>query len=233
MFIKWILFIITLIFTVAARAQCDISEKAYSKGLQLYQRKMYLLSLQEFSLAQKYPCNQTQSKAAWGYLLSLTELNEKEEMFHLAINQYPQELGEDYKEKIKIYQSYHFGINDNSPESNRVEKFKAWEQSLPPIKSPAIAATLSAILPGAGQFYDGSWQSGALAFVLNALFLSATLELQNKDLHSTALVSGVVFSITYVGNILNAAESAKIYNQNYYRSEIESEKRRQLPELSL
>lgn len=228
-----LLFLLFMINFAYADLQCVFSENSYNQGVELYRRKQFLLSVQEFSSAQKFPCEKTRQQAAWGYLLAITELNEKEEMFYLAVKKYPEEMNDEWKSKIRLYQSYYFGINSNTDETLRTLKFKEWQMNLPSQKSPIIAGTLSAVIPGAGQFYVGSWQSGTLAFILNALFLSATMELDRKELHSTALLSGIVFSIAYVGNVLNAAESAKIFNQNYHSANIEKERQRQLPELNL
>lgn len=212
---------------------CKSSQLALDSGRDLFHRGQFLLSIQEFSMAEKFDCADQLDQAMWGHLLAVTELGERDEMFHLSHKLYPQKFSLGFQQKLKLYQSYYFPKNDGTQEMQRVDSFQQWKETLPNQKSPALAGTLSAILPGAGQAYTGSWQSGAMAFVLNALFLSATLELQDKDLHATALASGVVFSITYLGNILNAAESARIYNQNYYAPKIEEEKAKRFPELTL
>lgn len=184
-------------------------------------------------MAQKFDCAENLDQAMWGHLLAVTELGERDEMFYLSHKLYPQKLSLGYQQRLKMYQSYYFPKNDGTAEAGRVESYNLWKENLPKQKSPALAGTLSAILPGAGQAYTGSWQSGAMAFVLNALFLSATKDLADHDLHAASLASGVVFSITYLGNILNAAESARIYNQNYYAPQIEQEKAKRFPELTL
>lgn len=212
---------------------CKSSSLALESGRELYGRKQYLLSLQEFSMAQKFDCAENLEAAQWGYLLAVTELGERDEMFHLSHKVYPQKFSLSNQPKLKLYQSYYFAKSEDTVEAKRVEAYNEWKDSLPKQKSPALAGTMSAFLPGAGQAYTGSWQSGAMAFVLNALFLSATLELADHDLHAASLASGVVFSITYLGNILNAAESARIYNQNYNAPTIDAEKAKRFPELTL
>ena len=241
---KLLVSLLVFIFSLEALAQknqpqankslfCKSSQLALDSGRDLFQRRQFLLSVQEFSMAEKFDCGEQLDQAMWGHLLAVTELGERDEMFHLSHKLYPQKFSLGYQQRLKLYQSYYFPKNDGTTESQRVDSFQQWKESLPHQKSPALAGTLSAILPGAGQAYTGSWQSGAMAFILNALFLSATLELEDKDLHATALASGVVFSITYLGNILNAAESARIYNQNYYSPQIEEEKAKRFPELTL
>lgn len=227
------LLIVVFSFQALAQKNCKPSQLALDSGRDLFQRRQFLLSVQEFSMAQKFDCAENLDQAMWGHLLAITELGERDEMFFLSHKLYPQKFSYAYQQRLKLYQSYYFPKNDGTVEAQRVESFNLWKENLPKQKSPALAGTLSAIVPGAGQAYTGSWQSGAMAFVLNALFLSATLELADKDLDAAALASGVVFSITYLGNILNAAESARIYNQNYYSPQIEEEKTKRFPELTL
>lgn len=234
-----IIALLILFLSVFAQAQtsknqfCKSSQLALESARELYGRGQYLLSLQDYSIAQKFDCAETIEQAQWGYLLAITELGEKNEMFHLSHKVYPQKFTLANQQKLKLYQNYYFPKPDGTAESGRVQSFTDWKDNLPPKKSPALAAGMSAILPGSGQAYTGSWQSGAMAFVLNALFLSAALELADHDLHAASLASGVVFSITYLGNILNAAESARIYNQNYYAPDVEAEKAKRFPELTL
>ena len=236
-----VLIFVLIFFTQPAFSQtskaknqlCKSSSLALESARDLYARGQYLLSLQDFSIAQKFDCPETLEQAQWGYLLAVTELGEKDEMFYLSHKLYPQKFNLSSQQKLKLYQNFYFPKTDGTAESQRVQSFTDWKENLPHQKSPGLAAGLSALLPGAGQAYTGSWQSGAMAFVLNALFLSATLELADHDLHAASLASGVVFSITYLGNILNAAESARLYNQNYYAPSIEAEKAKRFPELEL
>ena len=79
-------------------------------------------------------------------------------------------------------------------------------------RRPWLAGTLSAILPGAGQAYSGSWQGAAVAFVLNAVLIGATAELAYRHLYVTATAAGVAASFFYVGNVLNAADLAQRRN---------------------
>ena len=231
-------FTIHLLLSSTSAADCLSASKALDQAKGLYQRGSYLLSAVQFASAENENCKTINNQARWGYLLSLTEIGEKDETFYLSVKQYPElfkqnDIYQNDQAKLQVYQAYYFSIYKNPDHKNRVEAFEKWKTELPQKKSPALAGSLSALLPGAGQAYTGSWQSGAMAFVLNALFLSATLELKDKNLDNTALVSGVVFSITYLGNILNAAESAKLYNKNSNKTLIETEKQKQFPELQL
>jgi len=100
-------------------------------------------------------------------------------------------------------------------------------------KSPVLAGALSAVIPGAGQAYNGAWQSAGLAFVLNSIFLWATLDFADRDLKGAAVAAGTVFSVTYFGNILSAVDGANSLNRRA-RTPLEREmKQRLLPELSV
>lgn len=79
-------------------------------------------------------------------------------------------------------------------------------------KSPVFAGLLSAILPGAGQAYSGSWQGAAVAFVLNGILIGATVELARDEKYFSAGAVGLAASVFYVGNILNAADLAERAN---------------------
>lgn len=76
-------------------------------------------------------------------------------------------------------------------------------------RRPWLAGTLSAVLPGAGQVYAGSWQAAAVAFALNAVFIGATVELARERLWWSASAMGLGASVFYVGSILNAADLAR------------------------
>jgi hypothetical protein len=80
-------------------------------------------------------------------------------------------------------------------------------------KSPALAGVLSAILPGSGQVYAGSWQGAAVALVLNAISIGATVELARRELYVASALTGTAASIFYVGSILNAADLARRHNE--------------------
>ncbi len=79
-------------------------------------------------------------------------------------------------------------------------------------RRPWLAATLSALLPGAGQVYAGSVQGAAVAFVLNAVAIGATVELVRQEMYWTSALTGVAASIVYVGSIVNAADLARRRN---------------------
>lgn len=106
---------------------------------------------------------------------------------------------------------------ENYPEDERVPAVRESlilidEYEAVPLKSPPLAGTLSAILPGSGQVYAERYKDGAMAFLVNALFIAGTIvSLDNENYALAAIVGGVGLPF-YIGNIYGAANSAKKWN---------------------
>lgn len=100
-------------------------------------------------------------------------------------------------------------------------------------KNPILAASLSTMIPGTGQLYSRAYGSAALALVVNSLFGWATYEFFNKNLYGAGGASAAVFSITYVGNIINATKTAQQINESEHREPEEKMKAYLLPELTV
>jgi TolA-binding protein len=82
-----------------------------------------------------------------------------------------------------------------------------------PRKSPAIAGTLAAIIPGAGHLYTERPRDALVAFLLNGAFIWAAVELFEDDEY---VAGGIVtfFELGwYTGNIYSAVSSAHKYNR--------------------
>ncbi|TYO96823.1 tetratricopeptide repeat protein [Geothermobacter ehrlichii] len=98
-------------------------------------------------------------------------------------------------------------------------------QSLP-LKSPATAGVLSALLPGAGQVYTGRYRDGAIALALNAAFIFAAVEAFDND---SPVLGGILTFIElgwYGGNIYNAVNNAHKGNRRRLEEERTSLRRR-------
>ena len=87
------------------------------------------------------------------------------------------------------------------------------------LRRPWLAASLSALLPGAGQVYNGRWGDGVLALGLNAAMGGATYYSFAK-LESVPLgvVSALFWSGFYIGNIVNAHTDALRLNEVAYQA---------------
>ena len=102
-----------------------------------------------------------------------------------------------------------------SPLRESAEGLAAGARSYPevPVKSPAIAGWMSAVLPGAGQLYVGRPRDATVSFLLNGTFIWATAEQFRKDNHVTGSILLFFEAGWYVGNIYNAVGSAHKYNR--------------------
>ncbi len=87
-----------------------------------------------------------------------------------------------------------------------------------PLKSPALAGTFSAILPGSGQLYAGRYREAGLALLLNAAFIAGGL--QAIDTGNEVLGGILLFFEAgwYGGNIYNAMNSVHKYNRDLQQS---------------
>ncbi|MBW2064250.1 MAG: tetratricopeptide repeat protein [Deltaproteobacteria bacterium] len=82
-----------------------------------------------------------------------------------------------------------------------------------PRKSPTQAGILAAILPGLGHAYCNRYKDGLVAFLLNGLFIWASVEAFNEDLD---VAGGILLALElgwYSGNIYSAVNSAHKYNR--------------------
>ena len=85
------------------------------------------------------------------------------------------------------------------------------------LQRPWLAATLSGLLPGAGQLYNGRPIDAGVALGMNALFAGATYyAFAEADSIPLGVVSGIVFAGFYVGNIINAYTDANRQNARTY-----------------
>lgn len=87
-----------------------------------------------------------------------------------------------------------------------------------PSRSPAAAAILSAVLPGAGQAYTGHWVDAAQAFALVgafgfASFLAYSYESERDRPYALTAISLSLTGILHVANIMGAERTARYFNQ--------------------
>ncbi len=112
-----------------------------------------------------------------------------------------------------------------SPQKMTLLKDVANYQALPQ-KSPLVAGSLSAVLPGAGQLYTGRTRQALLSFTLNSLFILASLEAFDNENYA---VGGILLFFEagwYGGNIYNAVNNTHKYNQrqkHQFREKIRSQ----------
>ncbi len=71
-------------------------------------------------------------------------------------------------------------------------------------KSPWLAGTMSAIIPGAGSYYNGRYLEGTYAFFLTALFYLAARDAIGNDQNELGALFGLVTVGFYGGSIYTA-----------------------------
>ena len=245
-------------FGEALRAQsCLKGENLSRHAVELFQRSQWLLSYNQFSVLANEGCSESiRILGLKGQALSLAELSETDEAAR-AFDLLERVGGEKVKSDARFLKSF-YGLSGTHAAltSEQKTRLQAWNQraeknwsidsldapaaavseikkklDLKPSRSPWAAGIASAILPGAGQAYSGAWSSAGVALVFNALFLATTLEFSQKNMPSAAIASGMVFSVVYVGNIINATQSADRFNQAQRREEMNDLKQVLFPEL--
>jgi tetratricopeptide (TPR) repeat protein len=81
-----------------------------------------------------------------------------------------------------------------------------------PYKSPAFAGT-AALIPGLGHVYVSRYRDAAVAFLLNGLFIWATVEAFNEDHYTLGGILALVEAGWYAGNIYSAVNCAHKHNR--------------------
>jgi tetratricopeptide (TPR) repeat protein len=81
-----------------------------------------------------------------------------------------------------------------------------------PLKSETLAGALSALVPGSGYVYAGRYGDGAMAFIVNALFIAGTLVAVHQENYAVAGIVGGIGLPFYIGNIYGSAAAARKWN---------------------
>ena len=97
-----------------------------------------------------------------------------------------------------------------------------------PYKSPSAAGALAAVLPGLGHVYCDRYKDGVVAFLLNGLFVWATIEAFDHDQQVLGGILGFLELGWYTGTIYSAVNSAHKYNRA-----LKDDYLKNLPELNL
>ena len=84
-------------------------------------------------------------------------------------------------------------------------------QPLELIKSPALAASLSVLIPGTGRMYAGRWFDGFMGLSQFLLYAAITNYAYQKDWEVATAISGGITFIVYGGEIYGAYRTAKYY----------------------
>jgi len=82
-----------------------------------------------------------------------------------------------------------------------------------PYKSPSVAGTLAAALPGVGHLYTERPTDALVSFLLNGLFIWSAVELFNDEKYVTGGIVTFFELGWYSGNIYSAVSSAHKFNK--------------------
>jgi len=85
-------------------------------------------------------------------------------------------------------------------------------------KSPLLAQTLNAVLPGAGYLYLGQKQSAFTAFSINSLFIATAGYFYYQGNIPASIITIGFESGWYLGGIIGAGDSAKLYNERLFET---------------
>jgi hypothetical protein len=95
-----------------------------------------------------------------------------------------------------------------------------------PRKSPALAGTLSAVLPGAGSLYVGRPAEAALSFFVNALLIAGTVTAFQEHQGGLGVGLGVLALAFYGGNVYAAVSGAHKFNDGAQAAYLEEQRTR-------
>jgi tetratricopeptide (TPR) repeat protein len=117
-------------------------------------------------------------------------------------------------------------IGSDWPGHTRTEGFVQAMRQPPelPEKSPLLAGTLSAILPGAGSFYTGRYAEGSLALFVNAVLIYATVNSFQRDQVPAGTIFGALALVFYGGSIYAAVNGAHKFNDRAQSSYLEEQR---------
>jgi TolA-binding protein/TM2 domain-containing membrane protein YozV len=113
----------------------------------------------------------------------------------------------------------HFSKLPPATRQRLLQETEAYQQL--PRKSPRLAGTLSALLPGAGQLYTERPRQAGIAFALNGAFIYGAVEAWGNENFAVAGILSLFELGWYGGNIYNAVNNAQQYNRRQRDSFLE------------
>lgn len=226
--------------TAFAKTCLDDTSAALQKGQLFREQEQYVLALQQFSLVSSFACSdKDKALAQLASAQSLYKLGDNYAA-ELAIKDLASARGPvEIKNKGALLQGWYQPNTRQSLSPQEQQQFSTYENQAATIrmqhrlKNPWVSGVASAVIPGAGQVYNGNYQSAAFSFIVNSLFLATALELNRKDLPISAVAAGLIFSITYTGNILSSISAANTINNNAVQPLLLDERKKSIPGLEL
>lgn len=218
-----------ILFPDSSRA--DIA--MFKMGMAYYQGEEYESANKTFaSISSRYPKSKFAGRAAYQQGLCLMKLGKPDkaaELFSAAAGTAPEKKGDERAAVFGVAMSSIDRNNlaagrsaleqfvSNNPEDPAVPRAIAAIDLLdrnlnPPHKSALLAGTMSAILPGSGQFYAGRYGDAFTSLLLNGLFIAGTVVAAQNENYALAGVTGLIGLPFYIGNIYGGANAATKWN---------------------
>lgn len=123
------------------------------------------------------------------------------------------------------------GMLESLPAGARKEIAEAYGTL--PRKSPGLAGTLSALLPGAGHLYCDRPRDALVSFLLNGAFILGTFEAAKRSEWAVAGILGAFELGWYTGNIVSSVNAAHKWNRREESRFFERYESSSLPSLTL
>lgn len=210
----------------------DQTENIYKIANEAFLREQYLISTQLFLNYSALGCDSMKrDEALFRASLAMYRLGDLVEADHLLGSI---ENEDSFKASVQLLRAWYSVERRALLASDLKRRFSQFDidyEKISVSKKPWVAGVLSALVPGAGQIYNGNYQSAIYSFILNSLFLSAAIETQNKGLYATSLTTATVFSIVYLGNILNSIQGAEALNARERAMEEAQLQKKYFPEI--
>lgn len=232
------------------------------QAIELHGRGQYLLSsvMASWAMKDKDTNSLDREYANFLYTLDMLQLEEREE-FRFQVTNYPSIQNSDIRNRFLILGALEKIVSLQHLQPEQRQRIELWKNRYvkklnPPmsqelsqsylqtysslqsslltnVKNPMTSGILSAMIPGLGQAYCGSFGAAALSFVINAAFGWATYDFFRNNLYGAGTSAGLITSITYMGNIMNATKTTERINKAHHREPEAKMKEFLLPELSI
>lgn len=168
------------------------------------------------TLPKEFPARHDLLVILYDSYLQTEQLSKAHNILHLLYT-------EDKPEAEKLYETTLFQqanlpalhqFSVKRPEDTALKNFlEMYEQNK---KSIGAARALNAVVPGAGYFYLNQKQSAATAFLLNGLFIAATVHFFQDNQIAAGAICASFEAGWYFGGIVGAGLEAKFYNERLY-----------------
>lgn len=204
-------------FRVAAAyqnaGQWDAAIRAYRSVIDSYPQSV-LVSRAENNIAQCYLLagSREKGRAALETFLTAHEASDLAPRVHFTIGMLHADKGE-WTAAHRRWNTLSLTYPDSpfAPLSDRLTQRIAQLDTLPR-RSPSVAATLSALLPGSGQVYSGTPRDGFYTFLGTLALAGASVYYAEQDRFEVAVPVGTLGIFLYGNGIYQSIQTARQFN---------------------